>query len=193
MKTMLIRRVGVLLSILLLGLTACGPGAPAATPTPMPTNTQPPPTLTATATTPPTSTPRPTATPNLAATQEHEADQARLQKYVDSGYISSIAGRVYKLDDNDREMAQIHYLDYFAAGYKDAVEDFAAWVDLKMSSAGPVAYPEYSGCGFGFRMKENWDAYTAFVTNDSVLVTWCFQGLNGCGRVGKTSGKGTVK
>ncbi len=184
---------GFLFSTLLLVSIACSSVA-APTPTAVPSNTPVPPTLTATATTVPTSTPRPTATPNLAATQEYEADQARLQGYKDSGYISSIQGTVYKLTDNTKQMAQIHYLDYFDSGYNDKIQDFAAWADLKMSSAAPVAYPEYSGCGFGFRMKENWDAYTAFVTNDRILITWCFQGLgNKCGIAGKTSGKGTVK
>jgi hypothetical protein len=174
-------------------LSACAPAATPA-PTAAPTSTQAPPTPTSTATTPPTSTPRPTATPNLAATQEYEADQARLQKYVDAGYLSSTQGTVYKLSDQTQEMAQIHYLNYFDSGYGDTVKDFAAWADISMSSAASVAYPEYSGCGFGFRMKNNGDAYTAFVTNDRILITWCFQALgNRCGIAGKTSGKGTVK
>ena len=180
-----------LILVFLLVSMACGAAAPS--PTPAPTSTQVPPTLTATATTPPTSTPKPTATPNLAATQEYQADQARLQKYVDGGYISSSKGTVYSLADNKQEMAQIHYLDYFSSGFKNTVKDFAAWADVELSSAAPVAYPEYSGCGFGFRIKDNGDSYTAMVTNDSVLVTWCFQALNGCGRVGKSTGTGRVK
>ena len=193
MKKTAIGWLGFLWSALLLVSVGCASVA-APTPTVAPSSTPVPPTLTATATIPPTSTPRPTATPNLAATQAYEADQARLQKYVESGYIASTAGKVYSLDDSTQEMAQIHYLNYFASGYQDSVKDFAAWVDIKMSSAAPVSYPEYSGCGFGFRIKDNGDAYTAMVTNDSVLVTWCFQALgNKCGRVGKTSGKGTVK
>jgi len=179
----------VTLAVLLLS-TACATAAPAA-PAATATSTTIP--ATATATTRPTSTPRPTATPNLAATQEAKADQAVLQKYLDSGYISSTQGIVYGLTDNTREMAQRNYLDYDLSGYKDVVTDFAAWADLKWSSASDVHYPEFSGCGFGFRMKNNGDAYTAMLTNDSVFVTWCFQALKGCGRVGKSSGKGTVK
>jgi hypothetical protein len=186
-------RPALAILMLLLASLACSAVAP--TPTAVPPSPLPP-TLaaTATATPRPTSTPRPTATPNLAATQEAEADQARLSKYLESGYISSTAGTILPLSDNSSELAQMNYLDYFETGYPDQVRDFAAWVNVQLSSAGPVAYPEYSGCGFGFRIKENWDAYTAMVTNDSVLVTWCLEAFgNRCGRVGKTSGKGTVK
>lgn len=185
---------GFLVLTFLLASIACASVAPAATPTALPTNTQVPPTFTATATTPPTSTPRPTATPNLAATQEAAADQARLQKYVDSGYIASTRGTIYALTDNTLQMAKINYINYDVTGYNDQVTNFAAWEDLKFSSAAPVAYPEFSGCGFGFRMKDNGDTYTAMVTNESVLITWCFQALgNRCGRVGKTSGTGRLK
>ena len=178
-----------ILAFLLLS-TACASATP--TPAAAPTSTPVPPT--ATATTPPTRTPRPTATPNLAATQQVEADRAILQKYLDSEYISTTQGQFFKLTDNTREMAKRNFLDYDFSGYKDPVKNFVAWADLNWTSAGPVNYPEFSGCGFGFRMKDNGDAYTAMVTNDAILVTWCFQAFgNKCGRVGKTSGKGTLK
>ncbi len=179
----------LLLALLFASLACQAAAAPAATSTA--TETAVPPTTTAT--TPPTSTPRPTATPNLAATQAAEADQATLQGYLDKGYISTMQGTLYPLTDNTRDMAQINFLDYDYSGYDNTTRNFAAWADLKWSSAAPVNYPEFSGCGFGFRMQNNGDAYTAMVTNDSVLVTWCFEAFNGCGRVGKTSGKGTVK
>ncbi len=183
----------LLLVLLLVSLACAGTTPPTpAPPTQVPSNTPVP--ATATATTPPTSTPKPTATPNLAATQEAKEDDARLQKYVDSGYIASKQGALYELTDNTREMAQINYLDYDYAGFDKSADDFAAWADLNWTSAVPVSYPEYSGCGFGFRMKNNGDAYTAMVTNDSVLITWCFQALgNHCGRVGKTRGTGKLK
>jgi hypothetical protein len=191
MKKVRFSWLGFMILVLFVASIACSSAAaPTAVP---PTSTSVPPTSTATATTPPTSTPKPTATPNLAATQEAQQDQATLQQYVDSGYISSTQGMFYDLTDNTREMAQKNYLDYDFTGFDGQVSDFAAWADLKWSSAAPVSYPEFSGCGFGFRMKDNGDAYTAMVTDDSVLVTWCFQALKGCGRVGKTSGKGTVK
>ncbi len=182
-------RYGIL--ALLLVSTACATAAPS--PTPVPTNTPIPPS--ATPTVKPTATPKPSATPNIAATQEAEADQATLQAYMDSGYISSTKGTLYELVDATQEVAQKNSLFPVFAGYKDATRNFVAWVDMEWSSAGPVNYPEYSGCGFGFRMKDNFDSYTTMVTNDSILVTWCEKASLGnyCGRVGKTRGKGTVK
>ncbi len=176
--------------VLLVVSLACGSTA---VPTAAPTNTSAP--ATSTATIAPTSTPFPTATPNMAATKEAEADQATLQNYVDKGYISSKDGKVYDLKSATFDMAQINYLNYEDAGAKELVTDFAFWGDVKWSSAATVNYPEYSGCGIAFRVGDNVvDAYTAMLTNDSVFVTWCFAALgNKCGRVGKTSGKGTVK
>ena len=176
--------------ILILVSLACSSSA---TPTVVPTDTIIPPT--ATATLKPTSTPRPTATPNIAKTKEAEADQATLQKYVDSGYIASTEGTLYTLQSTSFEMAQKNYLNIEDSGYHDPVLDFAFWGDLKWSSAGQVNYPEYSGCGIAFRVGDNFvDQYTAMITNESVLVTWCFAALgNRCGRVGVTRGKGRVK
>jgi hypothetical protein len=176
--------------VLILGVLACSSGQ-SATQTPAPTDTSLPPTATKV----PTSTPRPTATPNLAATKEAENDQATLQKYVDGGYLSSTEGKIYPLDPNTFEMAKINYLNYADTGMSETVTDFAFWGDVKWESAGPVNSPEFSGCGISFRIGSNLvDSYTAMLTNESVLVTWCFAGLgNRCGRVGKTRGKGTVK
>lgn len=176
--------------LILVLAAACGTSA---TPTAAPTDTPIPPT--ATATLKPTSTPRPTATPNIAKTKEAEADQATLQKYVDSGYLSSTEGTIYPLQSKTFEMAQINYLNIESAGFNDQITDFAFWGDLKWSSAGKVNYPEFSGCGIAFRVGDNFaDEYTAMITNDSVLVTWCFAALgNRCGRIGVTRGTGRVK
>ena len=53
-----------------------------------------------------------------------------------------------------------------------------------------VNYPQYSGCGFVFRQKENGDAYTAMVIKDRVLMTSCRNGR--CYEVGKTHGTGKL-
>lgn len=176
--------------VLVLASLACS-STQAATPTAVPTNTSVPPTATATLI--PTSTPMPTATPNIAATKQVEADQAILQKYVDNGYLPSTDGTLYSLRSSTFNMAQQNYLDFEDSGATVPVTDFAAWADISWSSAGIVNSPEYSGCGFAFRFQDNGDGYTAMLTNDSVLITWCFAGLgNRCGRVGKTKGTGRV-
>ncbi len=169
-------------------MLACGgqaaPTPPPATDTPLPS---------ATATQEPTATPRPSPTPDLAATQEVSDAQARIQSYVDAGYLSSTDGTLHALDDLDREMAKINYLDYDFAGFDEPIQDFAVWADFKMQSARPVGFPEYSGCGFSFRIDpNNFDGYTAHITNSSVLLTYCSHITNRCGRIGKTRGPGTL-
>lgn len=170
--------------------SACSMSSPAEPTVPPATNTPEP---EPTATTEPTSTPRPTKTPNLAATQAMEEVQERIQGYVDNGYLPSTSGRLHSLDDVTRDMAMINYLDYEYAGFDNQIDNFAAWADITWESAGPVNYPEYSGCGFTYRFNEdNGDAYTAMVTNDSVLLTYCDSSIRSCGRIGTTRGKGTL-
>jgi hypothetical protein len=186
----LFRNVKLASLVLILVTLACSSGQ-SATLTPVSTNTSIPPSDTPV----PTSTLKPTNTPDLAATKDAETDQVTLQKYVDSGYLSTTDGTIYPLNTTTFEMAQINYLNYQEAGASLPVTDFAFWGDVKWSSAGPVNSPEFSGCGIAFRVGSNIvDGYSAMLTNDSVLVTWCFAALgNHCGRVGKTRGKGTVK
>ena len=175
----------MLLAFVVIG---CGPQA---TPTEPPATDTP--TALPTETPKPTATSRPTATPNLAATKEVEETTARIQSYVDNGYLASTDGKLFKLDDYSREMAQINFLDVDFAGYQDVVQNFAVWGDVKMQSARDVAYPEYSGCGFSFRINpDNFDGYTAYITNDSVLLTYCNSSINRCGEIGKTRGQGTL-
>lgn len=169
---------------------ACGTAATA------PAETQVPAAIPATATvTPqPTATARPTATPNLAATQTAKETADRIQGYVDNGYLPDTKGKLSPLMDFNKEVAKKNYLSFDLAGPEDAIADFAAWGDMKWSSAAPVSCPEYSGCGFGFRVRDNGDAYNAMLTNDRVLITDCSAAPGRrCGEVGKTRGPGKVK
>lgn len=188
------RSLLVLLALVLV-ITACSSPAPAtATPTVPPPTDTPLPSPTSTKTPRPTSTPRPSATPNLIATQEIEEALANVKKYNESGYLPTTDGKLYTLDDYYREMAKINYLDYGFAGFEEKIQNFAVWADVSWTSAGPVHSPEYSGCGFTYRYNDsNGDAYTAMLTNDSVLLTYCDSSIRRCGRVGKTRGTGTLK
>jgi hypothetical protein len=180
----------VWLAGVLLLITSLACGALQAAPATAPTDTSAPPTSTSK----PTSTPRPTATPNIAATKEVEEAQANVKKYVDSGYLSSTDGTLYFLDDFQQELAKKNYLDVGSAGYDNKIKDFAVWADVKEESAGPVNYPEFSGCGFVFHFEDNGDQYYTLVTKDSILVAYCLVSAGGhCGRAGKTRGTGTVK
>jgi hypothetical protein len=175
--------------LLLVVSSACGSNAPEPTPTSFPPTS----TLTLEPTVTPTSTPRPTATPNLKATQAAEELASRIQSYVDNSYLPSTKGKAIKLEDYTREMAKIGYLDFDFAGTDELVQNFAVWANVKWENAGPVGPPHYSGCGFSFRIDpSNFDGYTAMLTNDRVLLTYCDSSVNSCGEIGKTRGKGTL-
>jgi len=181
--------------ILMFASFACSVGASVEpTATPLPTSTDTPlPTSTPTETKQPTKTPVPTKTPDLAATKIVEDALANVQRYYEDGYLSSTDGNLYPLDDLTLSMAKKNYLDYDYAGFDNQILDFAVWADVKWTNAGPVNYPEYSGCGFSYRFNDsNGDSYTAMVTNDSVLLTYCDSSVGYCGRVGKTRGRGTL-
>ncbi len=171
-------------------IVGCSSPAPAPTPTDTPAPTAIP--ATATNTTVPTSTPRPTATPNLAATQAMQDAEAHVGRYVDAGYFGSSAGRFFPLDDLQKDLAQINYLDVAPNGYDSLATNFAMWADIKQESAGTVNYPEFSGCGFVFRYQDSGDYY-ALLTKDSIVMAYCLAAGGGkCGRAGKTRGTGTV-
>jgi hypothetical protein len=180
--------------VLLLGLTAACSQASTSTPAPLATATPVVPTVTPTNTEKPTSTPRPTATPNLAATQQIEDARAHVQSYVDAGYLESMSGKLVQLDDYHGEMAKIGYLDYGSSGFNDQIKDFAVWSKVKWENAGQVVAPYYSGCGFSFRIDgKTFDGYTAMVTTERVLLTYCNSSINRCGEIGKTRGAGVLK
>ena len=174
-------------------MAACSPAA-TSVPTQAATATVTPVPPTPTNTAKPTSTPKPTATPNLAATQQIEDAQAHVQSYVDAGYLENTSGELVQLDDYQGEMAKIGYLDFAFAGYDTKIKDFAVWSNVKWESAGPVGAPYYSGCGFSFRLDDKtFDGYTAMLTNDRVLLTYCNSSVNRCGEIGKTKGPGVLK
>lgn len=160
------------------------------TATVVPTDT---PTSVPTETPRPTFTPKPTITPDLAATQVQEDALAKVNSYVEAGYLSSADGELFNLEDYYREMAKIGFLDFNWAGYDDLVQNFAYWGDIEWENAGPVGYPNYSGCGVSFRINtDNFDGYTAMLTNERVLLTYCDTSIRRCGEIGKTRGSGRL-
>lgn len=187
------RNIRLSIVVLSLGLFACGViSAPAPTSVPTKSSTSTPIPL-PTQTTTPTVTPYPTATPNIADTQQAASNQATIQKYVDAGYLTSANGTFIPLTTSTFNMAQKDYFNFVDSGTNQLVTDFAVWADFKWESAGPVNYPEYSGCGFVFRYQQSGDGYTAMLTNDSILLTACQAAKgNSCDRVGKTKGSGRV-
>lgn len=176
-------------AFLILAVLACSfLQAATVVPTVQPTNS--PTSLPPTATSVPTATPPPTETPDLAATKTAAGLQARIQGYVKNGYLASDQGSFVQLQDSTDSFAKKNYLRYSSAGYDSQVKNFAVWAHVGLTSASPVNYPEYSGCGFTFRVNDAGDAYTLMVIKDRVLMTACRN--NTCKEVGKTRGSGRL-
>ena len=132
----------------------------------------------------------PADTPDVAATQQTSEVQTRIQKYVTAGYLTSDQGNFSALTDSSSELAKINYLSGKDAGYEEKAGNFAVWSHIKLSSAAPTNYPEYSGCGFIFHLNDNGDSYRAMVTKDRVLIVMCRNKM--CSEVGKTKGSGRL-
>lgn len=171
-------------------MTACSQAGGS---TPTATATEPPVTATPTKTAIPTATPRPTATPDLAATQQMNELNARLQTYINEGYISTGEGQLFQLDDYQMEWAQINYFsDLTKSGHDNKVKNFVFRADFHWENA--IRNPETSGCGIIFRYQDNGDFYSAYLSTERVVVGgYAASAGNFVRRFGVTSGKGTVK
>lgn len=160
----------LLLSMVLI-VSACSNFAPSPTPTntAQPTATR---TLVPTVTSTPTRTPRPTLTPNLTATQQVQDYQAKIQSYVDSGYLKTTDGRVRKYDDFASQWAQLGWYRRFGlrgSGSALPISEFAFNAHFKWSSAYRNA--DISGCGVAFAIQPNDDHYAVFLDRSKVLFT----------------------
>ncbi len=175
-------------ALLLLFALACS-SLPAPMPTASPT-TAPTATSLPTAAAQPTQTPVPTATQDLVATQQALDLQSRIQRYLQNNYLNTDQGKFVKLIETTYSLAKMNYLDFEDAGYNGVLKDFAAWTHIKLNSASSVNYPEYSGCGFAFRINKNGDAYAAMLSKDRVIFAACRNGT--CKEVGKARGSGRL-
>ena len=150
------RRLTLLyLTIILLGLNlqACSSVQQMiqGTPTPTSTNT---PTLTPTFTLTPTTTmtltktPTPTITPNLTATQQYDDFYPLVQKYYDAGYIPSLNGQYYHLEDYSDSYVEKGFYRWEIV--RPNVRNFIMKSHITMTTAFGTS-PD-TGCGFAFRV-----------------------------------------
>lgn len=178
---------GFLILVLFAVSIGCNAAVPA--PTAMPTSTPVPPKPTATATAIPTSTPVPTATPDMAATQEIESRQAKLQTYVDKGYLATSAGQFEEIDDFHQEWPQLNWYQWWPlhetpTTYGNLVfHGHFAWETAARTS-------DLSGCGIIFGIQSNQDHYGVFV--DKVRIAFLMSRGGEVYQVGKTSGSGRL-
>ena len=111
------------------------------------------PTLTATPTLTltPTETPSPTVTPNLTATQQYENFYSIVQENYDAGYISSLNGNYFQLDDYSDSYAERGYYRWQTIGAD--IRNFILTSHVTMSTANHLSYG--TACGFVFRVLDD--------------------------------------
>jgi hypothetical protein len=168
--------------------TAVPTQIPPELPTAIPTQT-----VVAPPTSPPMVTPEDTAiplpSPDVAATQAISQVKADVKDYYDKGYLPFENGQIYLLDDFSKPSSSLDMFDFTRTGQQS--QDFALWADIELDTTGSTQYPDYTGCGFAYRVQNNSDGYTAILTNDAVRMGHCGSGLRQCELFGTLYGFGT--
>jgi hypothetical protein len=125
----------------------------------------------ATATLTPTSTPdfNATATVEARGTSIHQTAQAqpmfdRLQTLKEEGYLSTMDGDWYKVDDFNQSLAETDGYRWWNTGYQPV--DFIIRANAEWWSADETANLFNAGCGFIFRAVDNSNFFAALFTLD---------------------------
>ena len=147
----------------------------------------------------PTRPPEPTAedtsiplpTPDVAATEAMSQVMTDVNDYYEKGYLPFQNGQLYTLDDFSKTSPSGKVFDFTRIGQQS--QDFALSADIELDSRGSTTYPNYTGCGFAYRVQNNSDGYTAMLTNDAVRMGYCYGGLSQCELFGTTHGTGKVE
>lgn len=188
------------ISALALAVLACGltidfgqTAAPTPVPFQLPTGIAP-----ATAVILPTEPPAPIAptaalppTETISATEALPGDiLSDVQDYYSKGYLPFPNGQLYVLDDFSKTTPSMEVFDFTRT--RQQVQEFALWADIELDSRGSTTYPNYTGCGFAYRVQNNSDGYTAILTNNAVRMGYCKGGMTQCELFGTTFGTGEV-
>lgn len=121
-----------------------------------------------------------------ASTDQVMAD---VRDYYGRGYLPYQNGQLTLLDDFVK--TQMSSNVFTLGPTKQQPQDFALWADIELDSRGFTTYPNYTGCGFAYRVQSNSDGYTAILTNDAVRMGACNSGFLQCTLFGTTYGMGT--
>jgi len=135
-----------------------------------------------------TSVPSPTA--EVTATEATSPLMADVKDYYQKGYLPFENGQMHDLEDFSKKTSTINAFDFAAT--RQQSQDFALWADIELKSIGLTTYPNYTGCGFAYRVQNNSDGYTAILANDAVRMGACGSGLRLCTLFGTTYGTGLV-
>ena len=185
-------RVLVAIAVLTLAALSCGLYFNFDNPTPSPLPPPPPiatpfvPTLAppavATATEapppPPADTVAPPPEPQAAAEEPSSEVPAEVEEYFGKGYLPYENGELITLDDFTKTAPTLNMVDLKPTGQQ--VQDFALWADIELKSTGQTTYPDYTGCGFAYRVQGQNEGYTAVLTNDYMRMGACSGGFKSC-------------
>jgi len=136
-----------------------------------------------------TAAPQPTVEIN-AVTEAPNDVTAAVQDYYQKGYLPFQNGQLYELDDFSRTTPSLNVFEFKRTGQE--AQDFALWADIELDSRGATTYPNYTGCGFAYRVQSNSGGYTAILTNNAVRMGYCKSGMYPCELFGTTHGTGEV-
>jgi len=163
--------------------------APTQTPIAVPTDIAPQ-IVIASPTIPPAPVVENTSTSEVVATQADSQIMADVQDYYEKGYLPFPNGDLTSLPDFSKTQPSTDINDFTRAGAQS--QDFALWADIELNSIGSTTYPNYTGCGFVYRVQNNSEGYTAILTNDFVRMGACSSGLLQCELFGTLHGSGEV-
>ncbi|MBI5294971.1 MAG: hypothetical protein HY869_05810 [Chloroflexi bacterium] len=141
----------------------------------------------------PTAQPDPASQPTLEATATAQgADvMAEARDLYLKGYLPFPNGQLLTLDDFSLTAPALEVFHFKRSGRQ--AQNFALWADIVLDSRGETTYPDYTGCGFAYRVQNNTQGYTAILTNSAVRMGHCKDGLSTCELFGTTFGSGEVK
>ncbi|GAB4420651.1 MAG: hypothetical protein Kow002_09160 [Anaerolineales bacterium] len=185
----------IILSALACNVTIDTGANPTQPPTIPPAATQPPPVeMPPTQPQPPVEMP-PTEPP---ATEESSSDgqipaqiKADIDYYYSQDYLPFQNGELHHLEDFEQTKPAYHEFDF--TNTRQKAQNFALWADIELATSGPAPkYPDFTGCGFAWRVQGNSDGYISFLANDYVRLGYCDSGLINCQLFGTVVGTGKV-
>ena len=160
----------------------------------LPTGIPPQPQVVASSTNPPPptveNTSAPISTPKISATQADSQVMAEVQDYFEKGYLPFQNGKLTSLPDFSKTQPSMEVNDFTRT--KGQSQDFALWADIELNTIGSTKYPNYTGCGFAYRVQNNNQGYTAILTNEYVRMGACSSGMRQCELFGTLHGSGQV-
>lgn len=135
-----------------------------------------------------TAAPQPTVDTSVAGESSNVTED--VQNYYQKGYLPFQNGQLSVLDDFSKTTPLLNVFDFTHT--RQQAQDFALWADIELDTTGFTTYPDYTGCGFAYRVQNNNIGYTAILTNEAVRMGYCDSGLSQCSLFGTTFGTGNV-